>query len=260
MDEVIRSVDLQKVIMLPRMPGVKTAVFTRTITAFHETFASVGEFKPSKKKTLSLVWHEGIAGRSAAEVASAFVTSLHQERAVRFVSYWVDNCTSQNKNWTLLTALVKVVNHAANNIQTITLKYFEPGHTFMSADSFHHGVEKAMRKQPGGVVLDFEDFKGVIASSNSGRVNVVDRQCTNFLAWSSGHSVTKLKKVPNLSGMAIIQLRRGSRSMFIKMAHDEVEYTECDFLMKKVRQHKIYRMKNFKHCTTCNYMKILIDR
>ncbi|CAL8289877.1 unnamed protein product [Arctogadus glacialis] len=65
-------------------------------------------------------------------------------------------------------------------------------------------------------------------------VNVVDYQCTNFLAWSSGHSVTKLKKVPNLSGMAIIQLRRGSRSMFIKMAHDEVEYTECDFLMKKV--------------------------
>ena len=259
-DEVIRSVDLQKVIMLPRMPGVKTAVFTRRITAFHETFASVGKFKPSKKKTLSLVWHEGIAGRSAAEVASAFVTSLHQERDVRFVTYWVDNCTSQNKNWTLLTTLVKVVNHAANNIQTITLKYFEPGHTFMSADSFHHGVEKAMRKQPGGVVLDFEDFKGVIASSNSGRVNVVDHQCTNFLAWSSGHSVTKLKKVPNLSGMAIIQLRRGSRSMFIKMAHDEVEYTECDFLMKKVRQHKIYRMKNFKHCTTCNYMKILIDR
>ena len=250
----------KKVIMLPRIPGVKTAVFTRRITAYHETFTSVGKFTPSKKKTLSVIWHEVIAGRSAAEVASAFVTSLHQERDVRFVTYWLDNCTAQNKNWTLLTTLVKVVNHSLNNIQAITLKYFEPGHTFMSADSFHNGVEKAMQKQPGGVVLDFEDFKGVIASSSSSRVNVVDLQCTNILASSSGHSVTKLKKVPNLSGMAIIQLRGVSRSMFIKLTQDEEEYTECDFLMKKVRKCKIYHMKIYIHCKTCNYMHILVDR
>ena len=108
------------------MPGVKTAVFTRRITAYHETFASVGKFTPSKEKTLSVIWHEGIAGQSAAEVASAFVTSLHQERDVRFVTYWFDNCTAQNMNWTLLTTLVKVVNHILNNIKAITLKYFEP--------------------------------------------------------------------------------------------------------------------------------------
>ena len=130
----------------------------------------------------------------------------------------------------------------------------------MSADSFHNGVEKAMQKQPGGVVLDFEDFKGVIASSSSSRVNVVDLQCTNILASSSGHSVTKLKKVPNLSGMAIIQLRGVSRSMFIKLTQDEEEYTECDFLMKKVRKCKIYHMKIYIHCKTCNYMHILVDR
>ena len=34
-DLSIRSVDLQKVIMLPRMPGVKTAVFTKRISIFH---------------------------------------------------------------------------------------------------------------------------------------------------------------------------------------------------------------------------------
>ena len=32
-------VDMQKVIMLPRMPGVKTAVFTKRLVTFHETFA-----------------------------------------------------------------------------------------------------------------------------------------------------------------------------------------------------------------------------
>ena len=49
-DTVVRSVDQKKVIMLPRMPGVKAAVFMRRISAFHEAFASVG------KKSLWGAW------------------------------------------------------------------------------------------------------------------------------------------------------------------------------------------------------------
>jgi len=37
------------------------------------------------------------------------------------------------------------VNDPALAVEDITLKYFEPGHTFMSADSVHHGVEKSMK-------------------------------------------------------------------------------------------------------------------
>ncbi|XP_077091400.1 uncharacterized protein LOC143742433 isoform X2 [Siphateles boraxobius] len=229
----IRSVDLQKVIMLPRMPGVKTAVFTKRITAFHETFVSVGKNSFSKKNSLSVIWHEGIAGRKAEEVASAFLRALNQERDVKHIIYWVDSCTAQNKNWCLLTTLVTVVNDPTTPLEDVTLKYFEPGHTFMSADSFHHGVEKEMRKRPGGAVLDFEDFKNVIACSNSRKVNVVEMQSRHILAWRAGHSLAKLQKAPNLSIMAVIQLRRGSREMFFKLSHDEEEYTKLDFLLEK---------------------------
>lgn len=97
---------------------------------------------------------------------SAFVTALNELWNVKHVIYWVDNCTAQNKNWCLLTTLVSVVNDPTSPLEDITLMYFEPGHTFMS-DSFHHGVEKEMRKRPRGAVLD---FKNVIASSNSGKV------------------------------------------------------------------------------------------
>lgn len=62
----------------------------------YETFATVGKKSSSKKNSLSVIWHEGIAGRTAAEVASAFVTAIQQERDVRQVIYWVDNCTAQN--------------------------------------------------------------------------------------------------------------------------------------------------------------------
>ncbi|XDV29395.1 hypothetical protein PO909_032529 [Leuciscus waleckii] len=112
-DTSVRSVDLQKVIMLPRMPGVKTAIFTRRIVAYHETFASVGK-KGNKKHTISVVWHEGMAGRSAQEIASAYVMALEKERDVRHSIYWVDNCASQNKNWCLLCTLVCTINAATS--------------------------------------------------------------------------------------------------------------------------------------------------
>ncbi|XP_056624293.1 uncharacterized protein LOC130437126 isoform X2 [Triplophysa dalaica] len=232
-DLSIRSVDLKKVIMLPRIHGVNTAEFTKRISAFHETFASVGKKSSSKKNSISVIWHEGIAGRKAEDVASAFVTALHMKWDVKHVIYWVGNCTAKNKNWCLLTTLVTVVNDPRNPLEDITLKYFEPGNTFMSADSIHHEVEKQMGKRPEGAVWAFEDFKNVIASSNSGKVNVVEIQSRDILAWRAGHSQAKLKKAPNLSNMTVIQLRRGSREMFFKLSHDE-EFTQLDFIMKKV--------------------------
>ena len=126
--------------MLPRMPGVKSAVFTRRIVAYHENFASVGK-NQNKNKTISVVWHEGIAGRSAAEITSAYAAALEKERDIKHIVYWVDNCSAQNKNWYLFSSLVSLVNSNVISTDDITLKYFEPGHTFMSADSFHHGVE-----------------------------------------------------------------------------------------------------------------------
>ena len=45
---IVRSVNLQKVIMLPGLPGVKTC-FTRRIVAFHEKFAPVDDYKKESK-------------------------------------------------------------------------------------------------------------------------------------------------------------------------------------------------------------------
>lgn len=181
----------QKVIMLPRMPGVKTTVFTKRISAFHETFASIVKKSSTKRKSISVIWHEGIAGRKAEEAASAYVKALQHECGIKHAIYWVDNCTAQNQNWCPLSALVAVVNDSTSALEDVTLKFFEPGHTFMSADSFHHGVEKEMKKRP--AVLDFEDFSAAIASSNSGRVDVIQLQSKNILAWKAAHSLAKLK-------------------------------------------------------------------
>ncbi|KAJ4947838.1 hypothetical protein JOQ06_009869 [Pogonophryne albipinna] len=229
-DTSTRSVDLQKVIMLPRMPGVKSAVFTRRFVAYHETFASVGK-KTNKKNTISVVWHEGIAGRSAAEITSAYAAALEKEWDIKHIVYWVDNCSSQNKNWCLFSSLVSIVNSQTISTEDITLKFFQPGHTFMSVDSFHHGVEQEMKSRPGGVVYDFDDFLSVVG--NSKKVEVVELKNEGIRDWTDGHSAVKSKKLPKLADLKVVQLRRGSRSMFVKISHEEEDFTELDFLQNK---------------------------
>ena len=49
--------------------------------------------------------------------------------------------------------------------ESITIKYFEKGHTlFMSADSFHHQIKKEMRSKKN--VYDFDDFEKIIESKS----------------------------------------------------------------------------------------------
>ena len=52
------------------------------------------------------------------------------------------------------------VNRNPGNLRTIILKYFEPGHTFMSADVFHHTVEQGMRKMRN--LNNFNDFISIV--------------------------------------------------------------------------------------------------
>ena len=67
------------------------------------------------------------------------------------------NCSAQNKNWYLFTLLTSLVNaQDMPTLNSITLKYFERGHTFMSADSYHHSVEKSMKEMKN--VYDYGDF------------------------------------------------------------------------------------------------------
>ena len=216
--------------MLPRMPGNKTAIFTKRIVAFHETFATVGKKAKGKRKenTTSVVWHEGVAGRKAEEIASAFVSALEKDRDRKHVILWLDNCTAQNKNWCLHSTLV---NSKAVEFEDITLKFFETGHTFMSADSFHHGVELEMKKRKDGNVYDFSEFVDVVKKSNSGKVDVIVLDNEKVRAYKGGQSQVKLKKAKVLLGkMCVIQLRRGSRNLHYKTSHADDDFQQVDFL------------------------------
>lgn len=229
--EISVAVDLEKVIMLPRMEEHKVCLFTRRIVAYNETFAAIGSKGQKSCKNIAIIWHEGICGRNDEDIASTYFKFLNANRDAKHFQMWVDNCSAQNKNWTMLTMLCTAVNSEGISAESITLNFFEAGHTFMAADSVHAAVEKQMKKA--GKVYDFDDFSKCVANANCIAIRM---EPNDFGDWKNGASQYQLKKREIrvlLSDMRQIQFRRGCRTLFYKENYDTEPFSELDFLKKK---------------------------
>lgn len=227
-DEAIVSVDMQKIIMLPRLPGIKSCVFTRRLVQFHQTFAPLGG-KRSKDSVIGVVWDESLSGRNAEDVASAYVKFMRhpQYRDRRKFTFFMDNCTAQNKNWTIFTAMVDEVNKD-DGPDEIIFRYFEKGHTFMSADSFHHQVEKGMREVKD--VYDGADFEAIVNKTGvSARM-----QSSDFIVYENGVSQGAYTNKPHLRDIQEVKFRKGSSQLCWKQSMDDPSYESGDFLKKKL--------------------------
>ena len=87
---------------------------------------------------MAVIWHEGVAGRNDEDIASSWVKAIgYLEDMIgsgRKITLWADNCSAQNKCWTMFTTLCWLVNRDDVQVDQITIKYLEPGHTYMSAE------------------------------------------------------------------------------------------------------------------------------
>ena len=103
------SLDLQKVRMLPEIPGVKSADFTSRICGYNETFSPISK---GKGKSYAMLCHQEIAGRNDEDIASTFHKFLYSpvNRDKNHIILWMENCSAQNKNWMMFSALVALVN------------------------------------------------------------------------------------------------------------------------------------------------------
>ncbi|XP_060881369.1 uncharacterized protein LOC132952892 [Metopolophium dirhodum] len=136
------SMDLQKVILLPYLPNIKASYFTSRLVVFNETFATIK--KGSSFMSYCVLWHEGINGRKAENITDSILKVISKEIDVTKFVFWADNCTAQNKNWTLYTALITIVNQTFGPNEII-IKYLTKGHTHMSADGIHGNIESKIR-------------------------------------------------------------------------------------------------------------------
>ena len=229
-DTMKMSVDMQKVILLPRLPTFKRCLFTKRVVTINQSFVPIGSVSGNG---IGVLWHEGLAGRKDEDVTSAFmkVIGLPEFRDIKYWVFWLDNCAGQNKCWTLYTAFVNVVNQI-DGPEAVTLNYFVAGHTFMSADNFHHEIEKEMKEM--GRVGDFLDF--VHCVKKAGEAVVMD--IADFHNHEHGLSQGQISKEsrPLLENVSIVEFRRGSQSMFYKKTHTAEEFMEADFLKNKIKK------------------------
>lgn len=144
-DYIYYSVDLQIVIMLPRMDQFKTAIFCPRLIAFNESFVSL-ESSHCTNVPYAVLWNESVSGRNQEDIISTYQSFFIYNRDVKHFVLWVDNGAARNKNWSFMSFLVNIVNSHLIAAESITIKYFELGHSFMSADHFHHQVEKSLIK------------------------------------------------------------------------------------------------------------------
>jgi len=207
---------------------VKKLQFTRRIIAFNETFVPTG--KAHKLKPLAVIWHEATAGRKREDIVSTFYAFFLQHRDIGHIVIWLDNCTAQNKNWCLFTFLVWLVNSDSVNVRTVELKYLEPGHTFMSADSFHSQVERSMKQR--GKVYDFGDFEACVKNANSGKVDVKSMLYSDFYDWrdeSSSYKLARMTPRPHVADMVWVKAERGQNSIEYKNTFDQQTAFKCNF-------------------------------
>lgn len=218
--------------MLPRLDTFKEIIFTPRIIGFNESFVPVGS--KTGIHPFAVIWHEALAGRTMHDIISTFYAFLLANRDMKRIVIWLDNCASQNKNWSLISFFIYIMNSDEVALENLELKFFEPGHTFMSADSFHHQVELSLKKKK--KVYDFSDFKDAIQSANSGKVNIIDmtlQHFFNFLDYTSKHKLQKLSERIYLKNIVQINFKRGCKSFLYKTHFSENPKSSPDIFLAK---------------------------
>jgi hypothetical protein len=116
------------------------------------------------------------------------------------------------------TAMVKLVNSGKLQAKSVTFKYLEAGHTFMSADTIHAGVERLMKAMKN--VCDFNDFKECVTKVSKANVLLPTKE--DFRLYKGEQSQPKLNKDrPLLADCRVIQFRPNSLSIWIKKTHNQ---------------------------------------
>jgi len=99
----------------------------------------------------------------------------------------------------------------------------------MSADSYHHQIEEAMRKMTS--LHDFFDFLSCVECAQGGKAKVKEMAFSDFYEWADHSHRTKIKN-HHLRPMVAIEGTRGSFSLRYKTDHDG-EYQVLNFLYAK---------------------------
>lgn len=143
--------DLQQNIPLPRT-NIGEVFYKRQLWMYN--LGVVHITKHQDNRTVFLYnWLESDSGRGSNEVISAVLDFLRvnltriKKKRYRCLSLFADSCPGQNKNYTMLFALLTYINSPLCPFRTIKFTFPVRGHSYMEADQVFGRIEKDMRKR-----------------------------------------------------------------------------------------------------------------
>ncbi|CAH2098877.1 unnamed protein product [Euphydryas editha] len=134
--------DLEKTHCLPRLP-TSIVYYKRQLNLYN-----LGIHCGSNGKGFFNIWLEHEAGRGTQEVGSCLkkFISEHLKPGVTELILWADSCGGQNRSIKMVLMILHIL-HGHPTIQKITMRFLQPGHTYLPNDSEFGDVECALKSQ-----------------------------------------------------------------------------------------------------------------
>lgn len=141
------SMDLQQVLSLPALTHSQM-YYLRQLLCYNFNI----HIADTNKGNMFL-WHEGMSGRVANEIASCILKAVKNKLTGKDkLTVWSDNCAGQNKNKMLLFLWIYLITNGY--FQEINQKFLVSGHSFLSCDRDFAQIEKRRRLEKCEVPLD----------------------------------------------------------------------------------------------------------
>ena len=237
------TADTMKVFLIPKLKS-KEHVFISRLIVFNETFATLNK---DVREHLLMLWHEGVAGCTAQDVAASYLKCMKVAGDEKFI-FWADNCGGQNKNWFLFTVFVKCVNNADWNVSPIRMKYLHKGHTYMKADSLHGSFGEKSKAH--SEILDFQKFSDMLSLKENGEM-CRDGDFYDFSSEVRNRKTKAGATLPLLEGIVEVEFRKNDRKMFYKTSFSNKEHVPCDFLLFKCNVELFPTARNVERGISC---------
>lgn len=132
--------DLQQVIYTP-ISNDSQIFYKRRLSNYNLTFYNIGT-----RDCTCFLWHEGMSRRGSCEVGTAVHLALteYDKQGVTCANLFADGCTGQNKN-SIIPAMLLYTLYNSNNLEKVSLRYFETSHGQSEGDSAHSAITTAMK-------------------------------------------------------------------------------------------------------------------
>jgi hypothetical protein len=134
-------------------------------------------FSAKTNQAYFFIYDESVAKKSQNEVISFLHFYLQNllSQGVETLYLFADNCSSQNKNNTIIQYLYNIIQSNAFKLETVIQRYPEPGHGFLPCDRFFGLIEQKKRKIE-RVFLP-ETYQEMVKQTN---INVKQNMIYNF--------------------------------------------------------------------------------